>query len=172
MSARPLAERFSEKVDRRDPGECWLWLGLLNGSGYGVFSMNGRTVMAHRVAYERQNGSIPPGLEIDHLCRNRTCVNPVHLEPVTGRVNTLRSTSFTALNARKTHCPAGHAYDRTNTFGRRGCRTCVRSQQAAYRQTHKAAVRALNAAYHQANKTAINARHAACRAREKAEATA
>jgi hypothetical protein len=76
-------------------------------------------------------GAVPEGLELDHLCRVRGCVNPKHLEPVTHRENLMRGESWSAVNARKTHCPEGHPYDETNTYidgkGRRRCRECARA---------------------------------------------
>lgn len=85
----PLSERFNLKV-HRSPG-CWLWQAKLNADGYGVFSISPElSVLAHRFAYEVAVGPIPDGLVTDHLCRNRRCVNPDHLEPVTSRENTIR----------------------------------------------------------------------------------
>lgn len=124
--------RFWAKVDRRDPDDCWVWTAATNRSGgYGRFRVGGRAgrmVSAHRFAYERLVGPIPDGLTIDHLCRVPRCVNPKHLEPVTVRENTLRGESFSARNARKTHCIHGHPFDEANTIhrkgGRRECRIC------------------------------------------------
>jgi hypothetical protein len=113
-------ERFWSKVDRS--GNCWLWLGYLMPNGYGKFRVAvGVTALAHRAAYELANGTIPDGLEIDHLCRNRACVNPSHLEPVTHVENVRR--------AMKTHCLRGHGFTAENTLmdrGRRVCRACRR----------------------------------------------
>jgi hypothetical protein len=88
-------------------------------------------VLAHRWAYEFLRAEIPEGLHIDHLCRNRACVNPWHLEPVTNRVNGLRGESVAAQHARKTHCIRGHEFTTENTYpiknGKgRGCRECSR----------------------------------------------
>jgi len=78
-------QRFWAKVDRRAEGECWEWHGWRNAKGYGMFrpDWKGNARRVHRLAYELLVGSIPPGLALDHLCRNRACVNPSHLEPVT-----------------------------------------------------------------------------------------
>jgi hypothetical protein len=89
----------------------------------------GRVVkFGHRVSYEAFKGPIPDGLTIDHLCRNRACVNPEHLEPVTMRVNCLRGESPAAVHARKTHCPKGHEYSAENTYRHKGnhrmCKLC------------------------------------------------
>ena len=83
--------RFWSKVNKSD--SCWEWTGLTVGNGYGRFwdANTGRMALAHRLAYEMVRGAIPPGLHIDHLCRNRKCVNPEHLEAVTQRVNNMRS---------------------------------------------------------------------------------
>src|SRR3977135_3690762 len=105
--------RFWGLVDRQDggfqTGGCWPWLGSTTGSGYGQIRYGGH-LLAHRIAYVLRKGDIPTGLQLDHLCRNRSCVNPAHLEPVTGRENPLRGGSPTAVNAFKTHCPQGHEY--------------------------------------------------------------
>ena len=98
-------------------------------------SQRGRRL--HRAIYEKFVGPIPDGLTIDHLCRNRLCVNPAHLEPVTLAANVLRGESLPAKNARKTHCPKGHPYDETNTHitkqGWRICKACNRERQRSPR---------------------------------------
>lgn len=106
---------------------CWLW--LMGGClGYGRIRMGGVQIGAHRISYEAFIGPIPDGLEIDHLCRVRSCVNPAHLEPVTQAVNTARGNSPTAIWARESRCKRGHplAGDNIarNAGGRRLCRTC------------------------------------------------
>lgn len=127
--------RFIQRVDAS--GDCWLWLGLRNGSGYGQFQAEGHR-MAHRFIWSRLVGPIPDGLTIDHLCRVRLCVNPDHLEVVTMAENLSRGVSPPALNAVKTHCKYGHAFDVANTewYGSktryRRCRTCRRRINAEY----------------------------------------
>lgn len=123
--------RFWAKVDCS--GECWRWTASRNQTGYGTFKLGPKTMTAHVVAYEWMVGPVGDGLDLDHLCRNRACVNPSHLEPVSHRVNVLRGQSFAAINARKTHCPRGHAYSPENTrierCGGRRCRTCERAKK-------------------------------------------
>lgn len=131
------SDRFWEKVDKT--GECWEWTAYRLKCGYGRFGVGGsaknggRIVMAHRWAYENLVGPIPNGLQLDHLCRNRGCVNPEHLEPVTVRENLRRGEGWSGRNARKTHCPKGHEYDEANThrdsLGRRKCRRCDREKR-------------------------------------------
>lgn len=127
-------ERFWSKVKKTET--CWLWVGSYDGDGYGMFGVtHRRTSRAHRVAYEFLVGPIPLDLELDHLCRNPGCVNPVHLEAVPHRINVLRGNGLTAQHAAKTHCPQGHPYDLFNTYakiGRRGreCRQCRQDRDA------------------------------------------
>lgn len=131
---RPIEDRFWERVDKRGPNDCWEWTAG-KSSGYGYLSIGGGRgaprVRVHRYSYELLVGPIPTGLEIDHLCENRACVNPAHLEPVTHRDNMLRaSTGLTQANSLKTHCPRGHEYSPENTYvqpnGGRRCRECAR----------------------------------------------
>jgi HNH endonuclease len=126
-----LAERFWAKVQRGEADACWLWRGSKVTKGYGRFGVGGRSVGAHRVAYELLVGPIPEGLTLDHLCRVRACVNPAHLEPVTNRENVLRGVGISAKHARKTHCNHGHELtpENTETNGNhRRCVTCRRKR--------------------------------------------
>jgi hypothetical protein len=121
-----LQDRFWIKVEKT--ATCWLWTANHSGSGYGRFQIGRKQVQAHRLAYEWLIGPISPGLDLDHLCRVRRCVNPAHLEPVTRRVNLLRGETSPAANVLKTHCPVGHEYSPENTIftgkGHRLCRLC------------------------------------------------
>lgn len=116
---------------------CWIWQRATNGKGYGQFTLMGRTVLAHRAAYFLLVGEVPDGLDLDHLCRQRGCVNPSHLEPVTNRENALRGEGPTAKNAAKTHCLRGHALTPDNLVpseikrGYRICRDCAHTRAKA-----------------------------------------
>jgi hypothetical protein len=137
----PLMERFRRRYAVDESG-CWLWHDPLHKDGYGVFRLNGRMEWAHRAAYKLLVGPIPEGLQLDHLCRVRHCVNPAHLDPVTPAENNRRSFSPSAENALKTHCVNGHPFDVENTIygvGRRSCRTCQRAAEHRYRERRKAA---------------------------------
>jgi hypothetical protein len=129
--------RIDAKI--RIDSSCWTWTGFLGPGGYGMVKRGGRTQRVHRYVYELLTGiTIPAELVIDHLCRNRACCNPAHLEPVTTRENILRGVGAGAVNAQKTHCPSGHPYDGTNLAVRAGgrwCRECERvSGRAKYRR--------------------------------------
>lgn len=121
---------------------CWEWTGTTSNRGYGYIYVAGRYVPAHRASYEIFRGPIPDGMTLDHLCRNRRCVNPHHLEIVSGRENTLRGVGPTAANSKKTHCIHGHPFDEKNTYHEtptiRRCRTCVTARGIAYRKRLKA----------------------------------
>lgn len=140
VSTMTVEERFWARVSKSGPmwngTPCWVWTGGKT-HGYGEFHIGGKNFHAHRLAYEMLVGPIPSGLDLDHLCRNRACVHPMHLEPVTRQVNLLRGEGLPAIRARVTHCPAGHPYDLINTYNRpngtRGCRTCRHTRQLARR---------------------------------------
>lgn len=147
----PLVERFWQKVDKNGPaptcrpelGPCWLWLAALNGGGYGQFWIDGQIRRyVHRISWELEHGPSPEGMDLDHRCRVRRCVNPAHLEPVTHAENVRRGDSPAMSRARqlaKTHCPRGHSYSGDNLYvkskGWRNCRTCHREAMRRHRQT-------------------------------------
>ena len=121
MMSKETMERFWIYTEKTPT--CWNWKGY-KLRGYSQFRVNGRNLQAHRFAYEVFKGKIPESLTIDHLCRNRMCVNPDHLEAVTVKVNELRGETIAAKNVKKTHCPKGHPYSGTNSRGNRVCRIC------------------------------------------------
>lgn len=120
-----VIERFWSKVEKTS--DCWNWTAA-KSEGYGHFSYMKKWYQAHRVAYLLMRGELPKGLVADHLCRNRSCVNPNHIEFVTIWVNTLRGDTITGREALATHCRYGHPYDAENTIvrkdGHRACRIC------------------------------------------------
>lgn len=126
--------------------DCIEWPGFVDNHGYGrkTFGKHGkptfRRVLAHRLVWEECFGPVPDGLVLDHLCRNKICVNPEHLEPVSQRRNVLRGIGPTAENARKTHCIHGHEFTDENTLAQpsgRLCRECKRVASIEYRQRKK-----------------------------------
>lgn len=152
MTAPLSVEGFVEKVPRTllnrivisEAEACWEWTGSTN-QNYGIFEIKGKEIRIHRFIYELMVGPIPKELTIDHLCRNRRCVNPVHLEVVTRKENTLRGVGPTAINAKATHCKYGHPFDKKNTrrakCGSKGrvCRKCVaRWAREKYQQAIRA----------------------------------
>ena len=137
-------DRYMKKVRVLGPSECWPWIACTMGAGYGYFYFGGkkerRSVPAHRVAYTLHFGPIPYGLTIDHLCRNRLCQNPSHLEAVTQQINNNRGFSTSAVNLSKTHCIRGHEFNSENTYvwnGIRQCRVCRKLRQRSRRASVK-----------------------------------
>lgn len=119
--------------------QCWEWIACIMNTGYGEFYHEGKKYLAHRFSYELFREPIPNGLVIDHLCRNRKCINPDHLEIVTLEENKRRGMSIPAINARKDKCKNGHEFTEDNTYhscGRRRCKICTneRNMQDYYRR--------------------------------------
>jgi hypothetical protein len=152
-TSKTLTERFWEKVARGASTECWPWSAAIQPNGYGQMNTGGgRKVYAHRMAYELAVRPIPDGLVIDHLCRNRACCNPAHLDAVTQRVNVERGEGWktrgkwqdAGANVRRaqTHCKNGHEFTEVNTIrkasGGRDCRQCQNAYQRRLRASRHA----------------------------------
>lgn len=133
--------RFWGKVARAGYEECWVWLGRKNHSGYGLMTIERKGVRAHRISFVLNGSVIPEGYVIDHICRNRACVNPAHLRAVTKTVNTIENSyAVSAFNKVKNHCPQGHPYSEENTriqlrksgIVSRICKACSRFYSLRY----------------------------------------
>ena len=134
-----MAKQFNWSLERRinhhikiNANGCWEWTGSKTKNGYGQIGVGGKLFMAHRYIYEQKIGPVPCSLDLDHLCRNRCCVNPDHMEPVTRSENLKRGNSgiwAKLVNGAKTHCPKGHEYSGANLYvhprGARCCRVCT-----------------------------------------------
>ncbi len=140
-----LPKRIRNKIHLTD--KCWQWIAATSHDGYAIVSWNGQSVLAARVVYTLLRGPIPKGLEPDHLCRNRACVNPDCVEIVTHKINTLRGNTVGGVNSRKTCCPKGHPFTETNTIIDKGkygpvrrCKICrtpqVNEAKKRYRVRH------------------------------------
>lgn len=131
------SDRFWSKVAKCDG--CWIWGAAQTDQGYGSFRVDGRSVAAHRWAYVEARGPVPEGLELDHLCRNRSCVRPDHLEAVT-HVENVRRGRAGWNSATKMHCPRGHPYTGANLMLSRGsrlCRTCQREHNRLWAKARR-----------------------------------
>lgn len=131
-------ERMNQYINREGPlsdklkSKCWIWVGTRYRNNYGKFYLNGSHKLAHRAVYQLFTGPIPTGMTLDHLCKVKPCVNPVHLEITTIGENVRRAGlhGVAAVNAAKTHCSKGHKYTQQNKIikksGGRECRECRR----------------------------------------------
>lgn len=139
-SPRPIWERAAEKIRVNRKG--WWWTGTIGNDGYGKITLGSRIdgprspFQAHRVVWTLLNGPVPTDMDLDHLCRDRDCVWPEHLEIVTRRENLLRGKGVTAKKAAQTHCVRGHLFDEANTIihknGTRHCRACANENRKKY----------------------------------------
>lgn len=138
-----LEDRIRNGVEVTESG-CWEWRRSILAAGYGCIRVDGKTRTTHSVAYEVFKGRVPEGLEIDHLCRNRACCNPDHMEAVTHSVNVRRGNGPKIKRA-ITHCPNGHEYTEDNLYrfsGRRACKTCAKRRSAERKARLRAEKRA------------------------------
>lgn len=144
----PVIDRLLTRVEI-DSNECWIYQGYINKNGYGYITCNpsdgwpSRTATCHSIAYHFLVGPVPPGRELDHLCRVRACCNPEHLEPVTGAENTRRGEAPHIVLGRNNVCAIGHPLTEANTYvnpktGWRRCRTCRAAYMAAWRAARAA----------------------------------
>ena len=145
-------QRFLDKVDKTDHQRCkthgcWIWTASTYNTGYGVFSLSGKLVSAHRASYEHYVGEIPDGMVVRHLCsyeegdrENRLCVNPDHLQAGTQQENVLEGHGVSAKHAAKTHCPKCGGDYSVRKSGKRWCRPCFNAFQRERYRNRKAAI--------------------------------
>lgn len=139
MSPDERKQRFYQNVNMRGPvpahrpdiGQCWVWTGPVDEKGYGRSHDGERPRKAHNYSYEMEYGAVPSGLEPDHLCRNRPCVRPGHLEAVTHRENCQRA------KYANPECSKGHMLPEPGPNGHRVCRECANERNRAYKQRQK-----------------------------------
>lgn len=134
-------ERYADSIVFEPMSGCWPWIGATYNNGYGRMRQLGKELKAHRVIYKEIKGELDDSMALDHLCRNRACVNPDHLQPVSHRLNCVRGNGPSGLNARKTQCKYGHQLDPVDldspTSKRRICVECNLMRNAKYRLTDK-----------------------------------
>jgi len=123
-----ILKRFWDKVETTN--SCWNWKGCLNNAGYGMFRVNGKNYSPHRFSFETFIHKIPENMIIDHLCKNRSCVNPAHLDFVTNQENIRRGKNY---QSKQTHCKRGHEFNAINSRlsidGKRVCKICRNDNQ-------------------------------------------
>lgn len=141
--SRELSEsdilRFVNKIDFPSNWTgCWKWNAFRNPAGYGMFKFDNKAYLAHRFMYMAFVGELSGELVLDHVCRNVWCVNPMHMQEITGRENIRKSPDY---NLNKTKCWVGHPYTEENTYrypdGRRECRKCSREYKSAYKRRQR-----------------------------------
>ena len=141
---KTVQERLTANRNKASDG-CWVWLGFKDRFGYGIMWANGGPKRVHRLAYELWRKKIRKRMTIDHLCRNRACFNPNHLEEVSISENVMRGLGACALNSKKTSCKRGHELKRSNVYktpkGGRGCRRCRRDYTRNYMRVRRAAIK-------------------------------
>lgn len=137
-----LEDRFMEKVFMVPESTCWFWTGYHDRDGYAMSSINDVPLAAYRMAYKLFVGELTKGMCLDHICRQRGCVNPKHMEEVTSKENTRRSPiAPAAINAQKTHCPRGHELTEGNivtSMKGRNCLICNRVKDAERKRRYRA----------------------------------
>lgn len=138
FAATPAIDRIFTEGRVYHDGGCWMWR-MAVSEGYGIINEGGTSKLVHRVVYEALRGPIPEGMTLDHLCRERACCNPYHVEVVSDRENVMRGLSFGAVNARKKTCPKGHPLEPRNGKGWRLCRQCQNEQSRKSYHKRKAA---------------------------------
>lgn len=147
-------KRFFNKVEKTD--YCWIWKASVDINGYGQFQYKKRMLKSHRFYWEFINGEVPRGKELDHLCRNKKCVNPGHLEAVSHKENMRRGlTNVASINIIKTHCPKGHSYSGENlirTKVGRICRICTNSRNLSIYHKNKEKIKVQKKEYYKRKK--------------------
>ena len=139
-------------------GECWVWKGNINDTGYGKINIRRKPYLAHRISYEVFIGEIHEGLQINHTCQNRACINPDHLEVITIKERNRRGNGIAAQHLRQTHCKRGHPLSGDNLLihksGSRECRACIllderKIQRILYIKIHRIEIQKRQRLYRQ-----------------------
>lgn len=154
-----LIQRRLIKLSVPEPNTgCHIWIGATTIAGYGIINIKKKILSAHRVSYFLNKGDIPDGLVIDHICDNKFCINPDHLQPKTQLDNLLRSNSASMVNLRKTHCNKGHEFTESNTIinknGSRDCKICVKAKKKRHYNNRREHILSVKKKYWEKNKKA------------------